>query len=57
MKYRPSSSFVTLWRPENIADSIESGSPRVRVSMLVSKWTPPTDNLTIFGKLPDENYS
>ena len=33
-----------------MAASIESGSPLVNVSILVAKCTPPTDNLTIFGK-------
>ncbi|MFN9897963.1 MAG: hypothetical protein ACK55Z_04030, partial [bacterium] len=49
MKYLPSSSFIGLCLPENIAANIESGSPLVKVSILVSNCTPPTLSLTIFG--------
>lgn len=48
MKYLPSSSFVTLCLPENIAASMELGSEQ-RVSMDVSNNTPPTLSLTILG--------
>lgn len=51
MKYLPYSSLVTLCLPENIAASMELGSPQ-RVSIDVSKMTPPTESLTIFGKIP-----